>query len=225
MIRRRASASGHLLPVLLTLLLGLAAGGRGWAHTCPVGPAVPITFPADNATVSGKLRVQVYPNGLAAGFTVYGWDKAFLWVMDAGFQIWFGGADHDWGSARMEGGDMMPAGDGVVLIGMGERSTARAASMLAQNLFAASAARLYATLPKYGIYTSNDGGNTWAKSSIGLPTKAQAGPGPNVPARGRAGSAARNRRPPGRRLEPRCRRPRRATRRDERGRESGGCGK
>ena len=41
----------------------------------------------------------------------------------ADFPIWFGGADHDWGMARLEGGDMMPAGDGVVLIGMGERST------------------------------------------------------------------------------------------------------
>ena len=38
---------------------------------------------------------------------------------DAGFPIWFGGADHDWGAARMEGGDMMPAGDGVVLVGHG----------------------------------------------------------------------------------------------------------
>ena len=61
---------------------------------------------------------------------------------DAGFQIWFGGADHDWGSARLEGGDMMPVGDGVVLIGMGERSNARAVSILARNLFAADAARL-----------------------------------------------------------------------------------
>jgi arginine deiminase len=61
---------------------------------------------------------------------------------DAGFKIWFGGADHDWGLARMEGGDMMPAGDGVVLIGMGERSTARAVSILAKNMFEAGAARL-----------------------------------------------------------------------------------
>ena len=61
---------------------------------------------------------------------------------DADFKIWFGGADHDWGSARMEGGDMMPAADGVVLVGMGERSTARAVSMLAKNLFEAGAARL-----------------------------------------------------------------------------------
>jgi arginine deiminase len=42
----------------------------------------------------------------------------------------------------MEGGDMMPVGDGVILIGMGERSTARAVSILARNMFAAGAARL-----------------------------------------------------------------------------------
>jgi arginine deiminase len=61
---------------------------------------------------------------------------------DVDFPIWFGGADHDWGHARLEGGDMMPAGDGVVLVGMGERSTARAVSILARNMFAADAARL-----------------------------------------------------------------------------------
>jgi arginine deiminase len=56
--------------------------------------------------------------------------------------IWFGGADHDWGAATIEGGDVMPAGEGVVLIGHGERSTARAASILAGNLFRAGAARM-----------------------------------------------------------------------------------
>jgi arginine deiminase len=61
---------------------------------------------------------------------------------DAGVPIWFGGFDHDWGTATIEGGDMMPAGDGVVLVGQGERSNARAVSILAQNLFAADAARL-----------------------------------------------------------------------------------
>ncbi len=71
--------------------------------------------------------------------TVYRFHPRFK---DADFQIWFGGADHDWGLARMEGGDMMPAGDGVVLVGMGERSNARAVSILAKNLFAAGAARL-----------------------------------------------------------------------------------
>jgi arginine deiminase len=57
-------------------------------------------------------------------------------------KIWFGGFDHDWGSAFIEGGDVMPVGDGVVLVGQGERSNARAVSILAQNLFAANAARL-----------------------------------------------------------------------------------
>jgi arginine deiminase len=61
---------------------------------------------------------------------------------DAGFEIWFGGVDHDWGSASIEGGDIMPVGDGVVLIGQGERTNARAVSILAGNLFAAGAARL-----------------------------------------------------------------------------------
>ena len=61
---------------------------------------------------------------------------------DAGFPIWFGGVDHDWGTALLEGGDIMPVGDGVVLVGLGERSNARAASILAKNLFEAGAARL-----------------------------------------------------------------------------------
>jgi Arginine deiminase len=54
---------------------------------------------------------------------------------DLGFPIWFGGVDHDWGGAAIEGGDIMPVGDGVVLVGQGERTTARAVSILAKNLF------------------------------------------------------------------------------------------
>src|SRR5204862_6569134 len=42
----------------------------------------------------------------------------------------------------VEGGDVMPVGDGVVLVGQGERSNAKAVSILAQNLFNAGAARL-----------------------------------------------------------------------------------
>ncbi len=61
---------------------------------------------------------------------------------DAGFPIWYGGFDHNWGGASIEGGDIMPVGDGVLLVGQGERTTARAVSILAQNLFAAGAARL-----------------------------------------------------------------------------------
>jgi arginine deiminase len=68
----------------------------------------------------------------------------------AEFPIWYGGFDHNWGTASIEGGDIMPVADGVVLIGQGERTTARAVSILAQNLFAADAARLVigALMPK-----------------------------------------------------------------------------
>jgi arginine deiminase len=64
--------------------------------------------------------------------------------------IWFGGADHDWGGATLEGGDIMPVGEGVVLVGQGRRSNALAVSLLARNLFAAGAARvvLAAVLPR-----------------------------------------------------------------------------
>jgi arginine deiminase len=61
---------------------------------------------------------------------------------EADFKIWYGGVDHDWGTASIEGGDVMPVGDGVLLVGQGERSTAKAVSILAQNLFAGGAARL-----------------------------------------------------------------------------------
>ena len=60
----------------------------------------------------------------------------------ADFPIWFGGVDHDWGGATLEGGDVMPVGNGVLLVGQGERSNARSVSILAQNLFAADAARV-----------------------------------------------------------------------------------
>jgi arginine deiminase len=61
---------------------------------------------------------------------------------DSGAHVRFGGFDHDWGGATIEGGDVMPIGDGVVLVGHGERSTARAASILAEHLFQADDARL-----------------------------------------------------------------------------------
>jgi arginine deiminase len=59
-----------------------------------------------------------------------------------GFPIWYGGVDEDWAGATIEGGDIMPIGEGVVLVGQGERSNARAVSILAKNLFAEGAARL-----------------------------------------------------------------------------------
>jgi arginine deiminase len=58
---------------------------------------------------------------------------------NAEFDTWYGDPDLDHGSASLEGGDVMPIGNGVVLIGMGERSSRQAIGQLAQNLFAKGA--------------------------------------------------------------------------------------
>ena len=54
---------------------------------------------------------------------------------NADFQIWYGDPTLDHGNASLEGGDVMPIGNGVVLIGMGERASRQAIGQLAQNLF------------------------------------------------------------------------------------------
>jgi arginine deiminase len=59
---------------------------------------------------------------------------------DGDFNIWWGDPDVDHGSATLEGGDVMPIGNGVALIGMGERTTYQAVSQVAQQLFKHNAA-------------------------------------------------------------------------------------
>jgi arginine deiminase len=59
---------------------------------------------------------------------------------DAGFPIWFGDPTVDHGLATMEGGDVMPIGNGCVLVGMGERTTPQAVGQLARALFAGGGA-------------------------------------------------------------------------------------
>ncbi|MEC4166742.1 MULTISPECIES: arginine deiminase [unclassified Pseudomonas] len=54
---------------------------------------------------------------------------------NADFQVWYGDPTVDHGNASLEGGDVMPIGNGVVLIGMGERTSRQAIGQLAQNLF------------------------------------------------------------------------------------------
>jgi arginine deiminase len=58
----------------------------------------------------------------------------------AGFTIWWGDGDDAYGAATLEGGDVMPVGQGVVLIGMGERTTRQAVFQVAAQLFAHQAA-------------------------------------------------------------------------------------
>jgi arginine deiminase len=58
----------------------------------------------------------------------------------ADFHFWFGDSDEDFTGASLEGGDVMPIGNGVVLIGMGERTTHQAVGQVAQELFRQGAA-------------------------------------------------------------------------------------
>jgi arginine deiminase len=55
-------------------------------------------------------------------------------------KIWWGDPEKDFGPATLEGGDIMPVGNGAVFIGMGERSTPQAVGQLARSLFEAGAA-------------------------------------------------------------------------------------
>jgi len=56
------------------------------------------------------------------------------------FPVWWGDAQADHGPATLEGGDVMPIGNGAVLIGMGERTTPQAVGQVARALFDAGAA-------------------------------------------------------------------------------------
>ncbi len=81
---------------------------------------------------------------------VYNFHPVFA---DEKFDIWLGDADglaRDHGSATLEGGDVMPIGNGIVVIGMGERSSHQAITEVARSLFAAGAAErvIIASLPK-----------------------------------------------------------------------------
>jgi arginine deiminase len=58
----------------------------------------------------------------------------------ANFEIWWGDPTVHHGLATMEGGDVMPIGNGVVLIGMSERTSRQAITQVAAALFAKGAA-------------------------------------------------------------------------------------
>ena len=53
----------------------------------------------------------------------------------AGARVWWGDPERDWGLATFEGGDVMPVGNGVVLIGMSERTSRQAITQVAAALF------------------------------------------------------------------------------------------
>ena len=50
-------------------------------------------------------------------------------------RVWWGDPDRDFGMSTLEGGDVMPIGKGIVLIGMGERTSPQTLTRLAHALF------------------------------------------------------------------------------------------
>jgi len=69
---------------------------------------------------------------------------------DAKVNVWWGDPEKDWGLATFEGGDVMPIGNGVVLVGMSERTSRQAISQVAASLFENGAAErvVVAGMPK-----------------------------------------------------------------------------
>lgn len=57
-----------------------------------------------------------------------------------GATVWWGDPERDWGQATFEGGDIMPVGNGVVLMGMSERTSRQAITQVSAALFANGAA-------------------------------------------------------------------------------------
>jgi arginine deiminase len=74
------------------------------------------------------------------------------------FHIWYGGVEEDWGPATVEGGDVMPLGKGVAMIGMGERTSPQAVALIARELFKHGAAELVLAvmLPRMRSYMHLD---------------------------------------------------------------------
>jgi arginine deiminase len=68
----------------------------------------------------------------------------------AGSTVWWGDPEREWGEATFEGGDIMPVGNGVVLMGMSERTSRQAITQVAAALFHHGAAErvIVAGMPK-----------------------------------------------------------------------------
>jgi len=81
---------------------------------------------------------------------IYRFHPAFA---DEDFPVWFGDPEQmpvDHGAATIEGGDVMPIGNGTLVVGLGERTSQQAVTQLARSLFKAAAVErvIMACLPR-----------------------------------------------------------------------------
>jgi arginine deiminase len=92
----------------------------------------------------------------------------------AGANVWWGDPERSWGTATIEGGDVMPIGNGAVAIGMSERTSRQAITQLAAVLFARGAASrvIVAGMPKLRAAMHLDTVFTFAAATSRRPTAA-----------------------------------------------------
>ncbi len=91
----------------------------------------PMFWPARRREVMNVATVyQGHPMFRNASFGFWYPPDAFTGIFDL----------QDFGQSSLEGGDVMPVGNGTVLIGMGERTQARMIELVARELFASGAA-------------------------------------------------------------------------------------
>ena len=94
-----------------------------------------------------SINPMYWPARRREGYNVAAIYRAHPMFAGAGFEFWYPpeGPDGrfeiaDFGRASLEGGDVMPIGNGTVLIGMSERSQGRMIEQIAKALFAKGAA-------------------------------------------------------------------------------------
>ena len=94
-----------------------------------------------------SINPMFWPARRREAYNVAAIYRAHPMFRDASFEYWYPplGDDGrlnivDFGLASLEGGDVMPIGNGAVLIGMSERSQGRMIEQIARNLFATGAA-------------------------------------------------------------------------------------
>jgi arginine deiminase len=98
----------------------------------------PSCWIANGVTLNPMVKSARKPETLLME-AIYGFHPMFAGER---FPIWLGGSEQNWGRAHVEGSDVQPIGNGVVMTGMGERTTPQAVLWIARALFRAGAATM-----------------------------------------------------------------------------------
>jgi arginine deiminase len=130
-----------------TSLIGAAIGETS-AFVLPPLPNTLFTRDSSCWIYGGvSINPMYWPARRREGYNVAAIYRAHPMFAGAGFEFWYPpeGPDGrfeiaDFGRASLEGGDVMPIGNGTVLIGMSERSQGRMIEQIAKALFAKGAA-------------------------------------------------------------------------------------